>query len=151
MVTLVMSLVSHDVDADTNGITWTKSHVWPYFNCLDLRNAMVSLMMPSASCESNANTNGITWPKHSCCILFLSWPKECNGFTYEDISIKWHQAIANGITLWNSHLTSHFSHLDSKTAVVTIDDSIGITWYLHLCHWCHMKKCHVAHLLFVLA
>ena len=73
-------------------VTWTKSHVASYFNCLDPRNTVVPLMMMmSASCNANATINGVTWPEKSFCISFqLSWPKECNGTLDINVGIIWH-------------------------------------------------------------
>ena len=48
----------------------TKSHVVPYFEHLDIRNAMVPFMMPLASYDTSVSANGTTWPTTSWCTLF---------------------------------------------------------------------------------
>ena len=40
-----------------------RSHVTPYFNCLELRNTLVSLVMPLAL--HDASSSGVTLPKNS--------------------------------------------------------------------------------------
>ena len=61
MVSFVIPLASQDADMGSIGITWTKSHVAPHFNHLDLRNAMVPLKTFSASCDASSSIIGVTW------------------------------------------------------------------------------------------
>ena len=51
-------------DADANNIMWPKMVMAPYFDHLNLRNAMVPLMTPLASYAA------MPWPKMSWCTLF---------------------------------------------------------------------------------
>ena len=55
-----MLLAVYDTDASANGTKLPKSHVAPYFNCLDLRNAVVLLTTLSASHDGRAGGTGIT-------------------------------------------------------------------------------------------
>ena len=48
MALLMMSSVSCDVNT---GITWPKSHVWPYFNHPKLTNKLEPLTVPLVSCD----------------------------------------------------------------------------------------------------
>ena len=50
-----------------NWCPWSKSHVAPHFDHLDLRNAVVPLMTPQAPYDADANSNGTTLLKRSCC------------------------------------------------------------------------------------
>ena len=67
---LMMLLVSHDINASTNGIIWPKSHVAPHFNCLDLRIAVVPLSVPLVSCDANVCADFSTIRNGSCCTSF---------------------------------------------------------------------------------
>ena len=48
---MLIPMVTHDQE----------SYVTPYFNYLDLRNAMMPLMIPSVPREVYATAYGITW------------------------------------------------------------------------------------------
>ena len=83
-------------DADGNDITQSKSHIVPYFDHLDLRNAVLPLIRSSSLHDANASSNGIAWPRRSCYISFqLSWSKECIGakrghLMLTPIPVTWH-------------------------------------------------------------
>ena len=56
LVPLMMSLVSHDADTGSSGVTQPeKSHVASHLDNLELWNAIVLLMTSSASHDVNAN------------------------------------------------------------------------------------------------
>ena len=55
VVTFTTPFASHDANAGASGVTLPKSHVVPYFDHLDLRNAIVPLIMLSASHDADGN------------------------------------------------------------------------------------------------
>ena len=52
-------VASHDSNTNANDITQQKNDAAPYFNCLNLRKAVVLLMMLLAWCDTDASANGI--------------------------------------------------------------------------------------------
>ena len=60
----LMPSASCDADTGTNNITWPRSHVAPYLNCLDLEKAMMTLMMLLALCGTVSDPSGIMWHQH---------------------------------------------------------------------------------------
>ena len=60
MVPLIMLLTSCDSDASANGIILPENVISAYFDCLDLKNAMVPLTELLSLHDASAIANGIT-------------------------------------------------------------------------------------------
>ena len=89
-VSLIILLALHDIDAGTNGITWSKSSVSSHFVHLNLPNEMVPLMTLFSSCDTEASIIYNLWPRKICCMsLQSSWPCECIGAIDNAIGITW--------------------------------------------------------------
>ena len=87
-----MPLAICDADSSASCFKLLKKLCWPWFDHLDLTNAMLPLMMSSVSYDANTGTSSITCPRKSGQIFF-QWPSPIkhNDAIYDAISITWHQ------------------------------------------------------------
>ena len=106
------ALASHD--ASSNGVTWPKNKVTPYFDHLNLMNKIVPFTMPSASHDQKwhvtINFNHLDLKKQWC-----HW--WCH----------WHHLMLVPVVSHDqeNEIACHFNHVDLANAVVPLKTSLA--------------------------
>ena len=125
---LMMCLASHDTNAGASGITWSKSHVIPHFNHIDLQNAMVLLVMLAQMASHDQKGNFA--PHFNCLDLRNAMVPLTMLLASCDTS-----AIASGFTWPKKSCCTSFWLSYTKKWMLPLTMLFGIRW-----HWC---QCHL--------